>query len=140
MEAEKFATCNENKVNIPTQKVVLTLFFYVFGPILVEWMPKGTTINAAPYSDTLMKFHININICWKRRLSTGIVLFHDDTRPHIAGVAQSMLMILKSEILVHPVYILDLSLFDYEIFHLLKTFLEGKHFSTDEEVNKAVKE
>ncbi len=33
----------------------MTLFFDVFGPVLVEWIPKGTTINTARYVDTLIR-------------------------------------------------------------------------------------
>ncbi len=34
------------------RKVMLKLFFDISEPILVKWMPKGTTINAARYVDT----------------------------------------------------------------------------------------
>ncbi len=46
-------------------KVMLRLFFDIFVPILVEWMTKGTTINAARYVDTLVKLRVNVKNCQK---------------------------------------------------------------------------
>ncbi len=61
-------------------------------------------------------------------------------RSHTAGLAQSMLTTLKFEVLTHLVNSPDLSLWDHEVFGLLKKCLDGKYFSTDEEVKKVAKE
>ncbi len=53
-------------------------------------------------------------------------------KPHTVGLTQPMLMTLKFKVLIHPGYNLDLSSCDYEVFGLLKKFLEGKCFSIDE--------
>ncbi len=106
-----------------TRKVVLTLFFDISGPILVKWMPKDTTMNAVQYVDTLMKLHSNIKNGQKGRLSAGIMLLYDNTRSYMVGLIQPMLTTLKLEVLTHPVYRPDLSLYDYEIFGSKKTFL-----------------
>ncbi len=67
-------------------KVMLALFFDVSGSVQVEWTPIGTTINAARYVDTLMKLNTNIKNYRKGSLSRGIVLLHNNTRPHTAGL------------------------------------------------------
>ncbi len=59
-------------------KVMLTLFFDISGPVLVEWIPKCTTIDSARYVEILMKLH-TIKSHWKGRLSAGIVLLHNNT-------------------------------------------------------------
>ncbi len=87
-----------------------------------------------------MKLHANIKNCVKGKLSAGIGLLHDNTKPHRAGQKQSKLMKLKFEVLVHPVYNPDLSPCGYEVFGMLKKFLEGKCSSIDQEVKKVVKE
>ncbi len=67
MEAQKFATRNENKVKNIGQKNYVDAFFDISGPVLVECMPKGITINdAARYTNTLMKLHTNIKIIERR--------------------------------------------------------------------------
>ncbi len=45
----------KTKLKTLTGRVMLMLFFYISGPALAKWMPKGTTINAVEYVDTLMK-------------------------------------------------------------------------------------
>ncbi len=47
MEAQKFAPYNENKVKNIGQKSDVDIFFDISGPILIEWVLKGATINAA---------------------------------------------------------------------------------------------
>ncbi len=89
---------------------------------------------------TLVKLHTNIKNCQKGRLRTGIVLLHDNTKPHMVGLTMSILMTLKVEVFTHSVYSPVLSLSDYEVFGSLKKFLEGKCFSTNEEVKNVVKE
>ncbi len=83
--------------------------------------------------------HTNVKNCQKERLNVGMMLLHDSKRPHIVGLTQSMLIKLKFKVVTHP-YGPDLSPCDYEVFGLLKKFLEGKCFSTDKEVKKVVTE
>ncbi len=44
MEAQKLPHTTITRSKTSTGKVMLMLFFDVFGPILIEWMPKGTKI------------------------------------------------------------------------------------------------
>ncbi len=117
-----------------TRKVMLMLFFDISGPILVKWMSKGKTMNAVWYVDTLKMLHANIKDHWKERLSTGVVLLHDNARTHMVGLTRLMLTTLEFEVPAHPAYSLNLSPCDYKILGSLKTFLEGKRFSPDKVV------
>ncbi len=130
----------KTKTKTSAGKVMMTLFFDVRGPLLIEWMPKGTTINAPRYVDTLMQLHKNIKNRRRGKLSAGVVLLHDNAKPHTAKLTQSILNTLNLEVLIHPPYSPDLSPCDYAVFGSLKKHLEGKRFSTDDEVKKAVKE
>ncbi len=64
------------------------------------------------------------------------MLLHDNMRPHVGGLTQSMLTTLKFEVLAHPVYSLNLSLCDYEVFGSLKKCLDGKLLFTNKEANE----
>ena len=69
----------------------LTLFWDERGVILEHYMPRGNTVNSAMYADFL-KNHLRPAIKSKRRglLSTGVLLQHDDARPHTARSTLSM--------------------------------------------------
>ncbi len=79
-----YATNTNSKTS--AGKAMLMPFFDVSGFILVELVPKGKTINAARYIDTLMKLHTNIKNHWKRRICAGIVLLHDNTRFYMVAL------------------------------------------------------
>ncbi len=115
---------------------MLLHFFDVPGPILVEWMPKDTIINAVKCVDIFIKLRTNIKNCQKGRVSAGIMLLRDNAKPNMAGLTQLMLTTLKFKVFALLVYIPDLNSFDYVVLSLLKKFLEGKCFFTDEEVKE----
>jgi len=64
---------------------MLTLFWDERGVILEHYMPRGNTVNSATYAD-LLKNHLRPAIKSKRLvlLSTGVLLQHDNSRPHTA--------------------------------------------------------
>jgi len=66
-------------------KVMLTLFWDERVIILKHYMPRGNTVTSATYAD-LLKNHLRPAIKSKRRgrLSTGVLLQHDNARTHTA--------------------------------------------------------
>ncbi|XP_023715680.1 uncharacterized protein LOC111868870 [Cryptotermes secundus] len=76
----------------------------------------------------------------KRRglLSKGVVLLHDDARPHTAAHTAETLRKLKSDVMAHPSYSPDLAPSDYHLFGPLKEALRGRRFTSDQEVKEAV--
>ncbi|GBM09283.1 hypothetical protein AVEN_129823-1, partial [Araneus ventricosus] len=71
-------------------------------------------------------------------LSGGIVLLHDNARPHTAAATQELLDQFGWEIFGHPPYSPDLAPSDFHLFLKLKEFLGGKRFGSDEELENAV--
>jgi histone-lysine N-methyltransferase SETMAR len=59
-------------------------------------------------------------------------------RPHTASQTVETINHLGFEMLEHPAYSPDLAPSDYHLFGLLKNALQGRRFSTDKEVQKAV--
>ncbi len=53
----------------------------------------------------------------------------------MAGLTQSMLVTLKFEVLIDPMYSSDVSPGDNEVSGSLKKFLEGKRLYTDEDTS-----
>ncbi|PNF25406.1 hypothetical protein B7P43_G09167 [Cryptotermes secundus] len=74
----------------------------------------------------------------ERLLSKGVVLLHDDARPHTAAHTAETLRKLKSDVMAHPSYSPDLAPSDYHLFGPLKEALRGRRFTSDQEVKEAV--
>ncbi|KAJ4435469.1 hypothetical protein ANN_18085, partial [Periplaneta americana] len=102
------------KQTLSTQKVMATVFWDRKGVLLLDFMPKGTTINANRYCETLRKLQRAIQNKRRGMLSRGVVLLHDNARPP------------------------DLAPSDFHLFTKLKDFLGGTRFGSDEELKKTV--
>jgi histone-lysine N-methyltransferase SETMAR len=97
-------------------KIMLTLFWDQKGIILEDYMPRGKTVTSASYSD-LLKNHLRPVVKTKQcgLLSTGVILRHDNARPHTARATAVIIEDLHFECLPHPPYSLDLALSEYHM-------------------------
>jgi hypothetical protein len=120
---------------------MLTVFWDERGVILEYYMPSGNTVTSATYADRL-KNHLLPAIKSKRRgrLSTGVLLQHDNARPHTAHSTVATIQDLSFECLPHLPYSPDLAPSDFHVFGPLKQAMAGKAFRSDEEVQQAVHE
>jgi len=120
---------------------MLTLFWDERGVILEHYMPRGNTVTSATYVD-LLKNHLHRAVKSKRcgRLSIGVLLQHDNARPHTARSSVATIQDLSFECLSHPPYSPDLAPSDSHVFGPLKQATRGKSLRSDEEVQKAVHE
>jgi histone-lysine N-methyltransferase SETMAR len=118
---------------------MLTLFWDYKGPILEHYMLRGLTVNSESYCD-LLQNHLKPAIRSKRRglLSSGVLLQHDNARPHTPRATAKKITDLRLECIPHPAYSSDLAPSDYHVFGPLKEALGGKKFSTDDEIKGAV--
>ncbi|GBM55089.1 hypothetical protein AVEN_55973-1 [Araneus ventricosus] len=92
------------------------------GVLLVDFMPKGTTINSNRYCETLRKLRRAIRKRRRGMLSRKIVLLHN-ARPQTAASTQELLDQFGWEIFDHPPYSPDLAPSDFHLFLKLKEFL-----------------
>ncbi|KAJ4446902.1 hypothetical protein ANN_13603 [Periplaneta americana] len=126
------------KQTLSTQKVMATVFWDHKGVLLLDFMPKGTTINANRYCETLRKLWRAIQNKRRGMLSRGVVLLHDNARPHTATSTRELLDQFGWEIFDHPPYSPDLAPSDFHLFTKLKDFLGCTRFGSDEELKKTV--
>jgi len=72
-----------------------TVFWDRQGVLLLEFLPRGTTINSAVYCETLK--HLRREIQNKRRgmLSATILLLHVNARLHSAAQTQDLINLLR---------------------------------------------
>jgi hypothetical protein len=54
------------------------------GVLLIEFMEPGTTITSGTYCETLKKLCRAIENKRRGMLTSGVVLLHDNARPHTA--------------------------------------------------------
>ena len=107
----------------------------------IEYMPRGTTINAESYCRTLENFRQAIQNKRRGMLTSGVMLLHDNARPHTAAAATNQLKQLKWNILDHPPYSPDLAPCDFHLFPKLKYWMATQCFNNDsiEEMKCGVK-
>ncbi|GBN02521.1 hypothetical protein AVEN_31191-1 [Araneus ventricosus] len=106
------------------------------GVLLVDFMPKGTAINANRYCEPLKNYgepsKIGGEECFLEEFR------HDNTCPHTDAATQEILDKFGWEIFDYPLYRPDLAPSDFHLFLKLKEFLGGKRFGSDEELENAV--
>jgi histone-lysine N-methyltransferase SETMAR len=109
-----------------------TLFWDRKRILLVEFFPQGSTINTGVYYDKLKKFCHAIQDKQQGMLGQGVVMLHDNVRPHTAAATQDLIATSGWEQFDHSPYSPDLVLSDFHVFLNLKIFLGGLWFHDDE--------
>ena len=82
MAASRKPTTSETAGVISAAKRMATVFWDAQGVILVEWVPKGATINTQYYVTVLENLRLAIKDPRRGKLSRGVLLLHDNARPH----------------------------------------------------------
>jgi histone-lysine N-methyltransferase SETMAR len=117
------------KVTQSARKIMATFFWDRKGVLLIEFMPTGTTINAASYCEILKKLHRAIQNRRRGMLTKGVCLLHDNARPHVARDTKALLEKFGWDVISHPPYSPDLAPSDYHLFLNSKKHLGGKRLS-----------
>ena len=118
-------------------KVLASIFWDQDGIILLDYLPKGQTINAEYYSSLLVKFKKILKEKRCGKFNKGVLFLHDNVAAHRALATQKKLAYLGFQCLDHSRYSPDLDPSNYHLFPGLKKQLKGRHFSSDAEVNAA---
>ena len=118
---------------------MLTVFWDSQGPVLEHYQERGTTINSARYSEMLTD-RPKPTIRSKRRglLSKGVVLLHDNARPHTAAHTAKTLRKLKFKVMARPPYSPDLAPSNYHLSDPLKEATRDRRFTSDQEMKEAM--
>ncbi|GBO05126.1 hypothetical protein AVEN_130696-1 [Araneus ventricosus] len=90
------------KQTLSQRKIMASVFWDRNGVLLVDFMQRGTTINAVVYGQTLRKLRSAIQNKRRGMLTEGILLLHDNARPHTAAQTRALLDSLGWKILDPP--------------------------------------
>jgi len=115
-----------------------TVFWDRKGILLTEFMAPGTTITSEVYCGTLHKLRRSIQNKRRGMLTKGVVLLHDNTRPHTAARTNALIKRFNWEIFDHPPYSPDLAPSDYHLFSKMKVWLATQRFHSNEELMDGV--
>jgi histone-lysine N-methyltransferase SETMAR len=110
-------------------KVMLTVFWDPHGVLLAHFQ---TSVNSASYCEVLLKLQDTIRRKRPGQLTRGVLLHHDNARPHTARATQGRIQELQWELLEHPPHSLDLAPSDFHLFGPLKNYLGSKCFADEE--------
>ncbi len=119
--------------------ITITVWWTARGIVHIDYLPRGQTINSTVYCSQIDIVHQKL---LQRRASLvnrkGVLLLHDNARPHVSLETQRKLQSVKWEVLPHPPYSPDISPCDYYLFLSLSNFLCDKRFNSEEEVKTEV--
>jgi len=104
------------------------------GILLIDYLPKGQTINAEYHSPLLVQLKDTLKENRRGKVIKVVFILHDNAPAHRALATQKKLAYLGFQCLDHPSYSPDLAPSDYRLFPGLKKQLKGRHFSSDAEV------
>ncbi|GBM40091.1 hypothetical protein AVEN_246002-1 [Araneus ventricosus] len=79
-----------------------SVFWDRHGDLLVDFMQRGTTINALAYGQTLRQLRRAIQNKRRGTLTEGILLLHDNAKPHTAAQTRALLDSFGWEVLDPP--------------------------------------
>ncbi|KAJ4447710.1 hypothetical protein ANN_09718 [Periplaneta americana] len=127
------------KQTLSVRKVMCTVFWDKKGILLIDFLPRGETVNADRYRETLRKLRRAIQNKRRGMLTAGVVLLHDNARPHTARRTAAILTEFGWELFEHSPYSPDLASSDFHVFlHLKKFLFSGERFGNDEELKTSV--
>jgi len=115
-------------------KVLASNFWDQDGILLIDYLPKGQTINAEFYSTLLVQMNDILKEKRRGKVTKVSLFLHDNAPAHRVLATQKKLAYLGFQCLDHPPYSPDLAPSDYHLFPGLKKQLKSSHFSSDAEI------
>jgi len=115
-------------------KIIASIFWDQYGILLIDYIPKGQTINAEYYSSLLVQLKDILKEKRRGKFAKGELFLHDNVPAHRALATQKKLAYRGFQRLDHPPYSPDLAPSDYHLFSGLKKQFKSRHFSSDGEV------
>lgn len=128
-----------SKPELHPQKVMLCVWWNSTGILHWELMPENITITAEIYADQLSR--VQAALIEKQPATVnrkGIILLHDNARPHIAKLTLKKISELGWEVLPHPPYSPDLAPSDFYLFRALQQFMKEKKYEKVEDIKNDI--
>ena len=118
-----------SKGDLHPAKVQLCIWWDATGVLYFELPPEGESVTSAKYCEQLEA--LSKALAKKRPTLLnrhGVILQHDNARPHTADNTRQKVEDSGWEVLPHPPYSPDLSPSDFHLFRSLQNSLNGENF------------
>jgi len=102
-------------------KVLASIFWDQDGILLIDYLPKGQTINAEYYLSLLVQLKDILKGKRRRKITKGVFFLHDNAWAHRALATEKKLAYLGFQCIDHPPYFPDLAPSDYHLFPGVKS-------------------
>ena len=112
-------------------KVTATVFWDAKGVIMLDFLPKRSTITGVYYANLLYQLSTAIRDKRRGKLSKGVLLQQDKARVHTCKVAMDAVERNRYKLIPHHAYSPDLVPSDFFLFPNLKKDLRGRRFRSD---------
>lgn len=123
------------KKDLHPNKTLITVWWNYKGIVHVNYLPARQTIKADTYCAEIDVVHAKLEETEPALVNRkGVILLHDNAKPHTAKMTQEKLCQLGWEILPHPPYSPDISPTDYHLFLSMSNFLSGKKYHSENDV------
>ena len=113
-------------------KVMLSIFWDSKGSLLLDYLPKNTTVTGAYYADLMTRLRDSIKTNRRGMLKKIPLLLHDNAPSHKSHIAQEAIRNCGFKQAEHPPYSPDLAPSDFYLFPIAKQALRGKSFDEDD--------
>ena len=114
--------------------VIATVFSDAKGVIMLDFLPKRSTITRVYYANLLDQLRTANHEKRRGKLSKGVLLQQDNARVHTCKVAMDAVERNEYELIPHPAYSPGLAPINFFLIPDLKKDIRGLHFRSDEEV------
>ena len=121
-------------------KVMATVFLDAKGVIMLDFLPKRSTITGVHNVNLLNELRTAIREKRRGTLSKGVLLQQENARVHTCKVAMDAVGRNRYELIPHLAYSPDLAPIDFFLFPNLKKDIRGLQLRSDEDVVTAVEE
>jgi histone-lysine N-methyltransferase SETMAR len=93
------------KVMQSVGKFMLAVFLDSQGVLLAHSQKRDENVNSASDCEVLLKLQVAVRRKHRYQVARGVLLHHDNARPHTARATQERIQELQWELLKHPTYL-----------------------------------
>ena len=133
LSPNKLAT-PRTKPELHPRKAMICVWWDCEGVIHYEMLEKNQTVNAELYIQQMWRLKEAIQRKRPNLMRHGVLLQHDNARPHISKLTKAAIQEIGWEILPHPPYSPDLAPTDFHLFRSLSNNLRDVSFNDNEEL------
>jgi histone-lysine N-methyltransferase SETMAR len=117
---------------------MLSVWWDESGPIDLEFMPNGVTMNGEAYKNSITSLRSVLPQKRRGKISKHPLLLVDNAPPHRYHGAQAAAFTAGFQFITHPPYSPDLAPSDFFLFPALKKFTRGKVWSGVDDLEQAI--